>query len=58
MLGSIACPAVKLNDAKRCLVRVRHFGACMAEIEGNDVSLLTNELHARESMEEAVRRHR
>ena len=34
------------------------FGACMAEIEGNDVRLLTNELHAREWMEEAVRRHR
>jgi hypothetical protein len=30
----------------------------MAEIEGNDVRLLTNELHAREWMEEAVRRHR
>ncbi len=34
------------------------FAACMAEIEGNDVRLLTNELHAREWMEEAVRRHR
>ncbi len=34
------------------------FGVCMAEIEGNDVRLLTNELHAREWMENAVRRHR
>ncbi len=34
------------------------FGVCMAEIEGNDVRLLTNELHAREWMEHAVRRHR
>jgi methylglyoxal synthase len=34
------------------------FSACMAEIQGNDVRLLTNELHAREWMEEAVRRHR
>lgn len=34
------------------------FGVCMAEIEGNDVRLLTNELHAREWMEGAVRRHR
>ncbi|MGZ4948694.1 MAG: hypothetical protein ACXV5D_06585 [Halobacteriota archaeon] len=33
------------------------FGVCMAEIEGNDVRLLTNELHAREWMEHAVRRH-
>ncbi len=38
--------------------REAHFGACMAEIEGNDVRPFTNELHAREWMEEAVRRHR
>ncbi len=34
------------------------FGVCMAEIEGNDVRLLTNEFHAREWMENAVRRRR
>ncbi len=34
------------------------FGVCMAEIEGNDVRLFTNELHAREWMENAVRRRR
>jgi len=34
------------------------FAACMAEIEGNDVRLLTNELHAREWMEKAVRHNR
>jgi methylglyoxal synthase len=33
------------------------FSACMAEIANNDVRMMTNEVHAREWMEEAVRRH-
>ncbi len=32
------------------------FGACMAEIENNDVRMLTNQVQAREWIEEAVRR--
>lgn len=33
------------------------FSACMAEIENNEVRMLTNEVQAREWIEEAVRRH-
>lgn len=32
------------------------FSACMAEIENNDVRMLTNEVQAREWIEQAVRR--
>ena len=58
IVAEIACPAVKLKDAERRPTRNAHFGASKAEIEGYDVCPPTNELHEREWMEGAVRRHR